>query len=300
MKIAEMPISVLAFDSEWERGDSILMLWTGETAYTFNVNRAILEKIEAYGLLSSFLAYPIVGVVAGREWITCGDDGSIESSHDAVEDPVPSLRHEVGADSDDRNLRRLINGVDRDEITWALRNVNLDPHRIPSLREFTLDPDDLISYGDRVAEDIRFGSQRDDLKGAVRLYRPFSVAANPDIYRGLPEEIDNIGPEITGPALLGLSRSSRSIMFYGHDVTLINEAGDSLFFSYPTGRSLSTLIPYWRVKYNGTEFYCFDPELSRLLMQLLPSSQIKYLREPQERVELLYAVAWQMSLGRWE
>src|SRR5690606_18751160 len=132
------------------------------------------------------------------------------------------------------------------------------------------------------------------------LYLSLSVPAHSEIYFSLSQLIDHIGPETTGPALLALSQNSLSIQCYGHTITLINEIVDSLFFCYPTRRLRSSLIPFWRVRYNEVALYCFDPRLSSLLTQLLPSSQIKYLLEPQERVDLRYAVAWQMSLGRWE
>lgn len=49
------------------------------------------------------------------------------------------------------------------------------------------------------------------------------------------------------------------------------------------------------IRYGGSEFRTFSVELARLLMQLLPND---YRSEREEKVDLLYAVAWQLGERR--
>lgn len=297
-KIAELPIPVLAFESVRFSEDSILGLWTGEAEYSFNVKRSTLTKVDAYGLLSPFLAYPVVAADVGTRWSTCGGGGSIETTHEALPDPLPSLRDEVRIDDDDGLSGVMINGVNLAELTWRLRSVNLDPHRLPSLREFTFDAEALLAYYERVADDLRYGNLRNDTVLLTTLYFPFTVGRRSDFFLGLPKKIQDIGPEITGPSLLNFEGMWASTSGYFETVALVNRIGDTLFCTYRSSRRPSRLIPFWTLRYGETEFRCFDPALSRMLTELLPEGRPD--RELEEKVDFLYAVAWQMGLGRWE
>ena len=297
-KIAELPIPVLAFETPRSGGDSILTFWTGDAEYSFNVKRSTLKKVDAYGLLSSFLAYPVVAADVGTSWSTCGGGGSIERTHEALPDPLPSLRDEVRINDVGELSGMMINGVNLAELTWRLRSVNLDPHRLPSLREFTFDAETLLAYDEQVADDLRFGRRRHDTVLLTALYFPFTVALRSDFFLGLPKGIQDIGPEITGQSLLKFEGMWGSTSGYSETVALVNRIGDTLLCTYWSSRRPSRLIPFWTLRYGETEFRCFDPALSRMLTELLPEDRPD--RGRKERVDFLYAVAWQMGLGRWE
>ena len=110
--------------------------------------------------------------------------------------------------------------------------------------------------------------------------------------------IDEVGPEIVGPALVAYEGMLTSTSFRSYRIALVNEIGDTLFCTFDTRSLISSVIPFWTISYGEAEFRTFNAHLSRMLTQLLPDDRTEWVRE--ETVDMLYAVAWQMGLGRWE
>lgn len=300
LKLAELPITVCAVERAWEGEGEVFRLWTGEGEYRYVVKTGLLERVDAIGTLSSFLVSPITRVEA-RSKTVVGIAGITESSYSSThqfgsdDTTQPLLRHEVRVD-DSPSRSGAAGGVDVESLTWALRSVNADSHHLPSLAEFDFDDADVLAYRERVATDIRETGSVEPAETwelYEKYYREYLPTVDRrDVFADLPSQIDAVSGCIVAASLLHTLRGGCGYHF--EEITFVNEEGDSLVIytsSSPYGPRPPLGLP-WTIRYGESEFRTFSVELACLLMQLLPN---EYRSEREEKVDLLYAVAWQLG-----
>ena len=113
-----------------------------------------------------------------------------------------------------------------------------------------------------------------------------------DVFADLPSQIDAVSGCIVAASLLHTLQGGCG--YHLEEITVVNGEGDSLVIytsSSPYGPRPPLGLP-WTIRYGESEFRTFNVELARLLMQLLPSD---YRSAREEKVDLLYAVAWQLG-----
>ncbi len=249
------------------------------------------------GFLSSFLAMPIATVSIEIANIGCSRSVRWAEEYEAIEEEnrLPSLRDEVKrseAEAEERT-RRSANGVDLDELRWALREVNDYPDRVPALSEFGFDAGDIHAYQDRIAQEIAIVERDKQLSNEAELiYYRSSYPINEKnraVYEGITRRIDDIGPDIMR-AVFGMKpRITSRLWTTVYDITLQSESGDEILCRLHAGSGTSHHYMQWTITVGDRRVEVYNLQLSRLLTTLLPEDRQQNLRK--ERVRLLYATA---------
>ena len=288
VKIFDLPFAVQGFDQVgWSREEGFLF-WSDGTAYRCDATGESFERIDAAGLLTRFLHHPIEWVSATDGYSGCGGGGVDNVDHEIVEvdAAVPSLLHEVRPAEERPEKIRRVNGIDLEDLTWALRSVDIDPWRPPSAVEFAFDAGDLRAYTERVTADIkrlREGSVSDFVD------YPAPTSDDYDIFTVLPTILDTLSPEIVRAALVAHRTEWRSTSSYSYRVTLVNAVGDTLICTFASDGPTQPFALPWTLRYGDAELQSYNVELARLLMKLLPEKE--YRTEREHKVDMLYVIA---------
>ena len=285
VKVVDLPFHVIGLDHIGWGSDEFLIFWSDQAAYRCRVSGDSLEQINAFGLLSGFLIHPIVRASVTEGHFGCYYRDVDEIDHDVVQVTIPSLLHEVGSAGERSEVTRQINGIDLEELTWALRSVNIDPWRAPSIDAFEIDEADLRAYAERVAADIEEG---DDDEWDFPDF-PTPTPDNRDIFTDLPALIDTLSPDAIRAALIEHRNRYTSSSSSSYDVTLVNTEGDTLHCSFTSNGPTQPFCLPWTIRYGDEEFQSYSVELARLLMKLLPEKE--YRTEREQKVDMLYVIA---------
>ena len=297
VKVADFDFEILGLDMGGGLFNQYLELWTGTETYRYDLRRGDVERFTAEGLLSSFLLHPIISATGVKGGYGCHGAGSRESvTHEAVEvdTTLPSLRHEHRPTSVRGEGRREVNGVDLEELTRALRSVNLNPDRVPSLDECLIPDEDLTAYVERVKREVAQWEEIQERGEENVLWYDLAWGALPtthsrDVYLGLVPGIDTVSPEVLREALRTHRDGSGWTFTSYARVTLVNEANDTLHISFSIdGMGQPFNLP-WKITRDTVEFRTYNIDLARLLMKLLPESE--WRRDVNENVQLLYVIA---------
>ena len=253
------------------------------------------------GFLSSFLALPIATVSVEIARVGCGRSVIWAEEYEAIEEEslVPSLRDEVKRFESDRegSTRRHANGVDLDDLRWALREVNDFPDRAPSLADIGFNAGDIRAYRDRIAREIARVEECRRLSNEAELiyYRSSSPIneENRAIYEGITRRIDDIGPEIMRSVLSRKPPYTSRLRNIVYDITLQSESGDEIICTLYAGSGTSRHYMPWVIRAGEKHVKVYNLELSRLLSSLLPEDRQRDVRK--EKVGLLYATATYLS-----
>ena len=285
-KIIDLPFNVHGLDHMGWGSDEYMLFWSDQGAYRCGADGDSLVRIDAHGLLSAFLHHPIKRASATERHYGCHGCSNGEVDHDVVRPAVPSLLHEMRPAEERSQGGGRINGIDVDDLMWALRSVDIDPWRAPSVDAFEIDEGDLRVYAERVASDVERGYESD---WDYFLDFPPPTPDNHDIFLDLPAILDTISPETIRAALIG-HRNGLDISITDHyDITLVNATGDTLYCSFTSdGPSQPFCLP-WTIRYGDAEFQSYSVELATLLMKLLPENE--YRSEREEKIDLLYVIA---------
>ena len=299
-KVADFPARVLRIDCNWWNRYRWLSVWTEEGEYQYNLETRELREVEPFGALTPFLAWPLAGIQASTSLAGCNGGRTREIEHQVsdVDVAVPSLRDEVRPMIDPTERGAAVNGVDAENLTRALQSVNQDPYRLPSFAEFNFDEEDLLAYQERVAENLEGLRDRAPLSElAMLVRRPFAPTLDEeDLYVGLPTMLDTLDSDILVPALFARMDAIRISGSTTYTVHLINVAADTLTCIFHRRGSRQPFNLPWTIRYGETEFRTFNIELARMLMKLLPED--RYRDEKEEKLDLLYAVAWRLAVIR--
>ena len=303
-KIVDLPVDILAFRNEHEKGTDICRIWTENGVYLYHEETRVLEEERAEGAISSFLSYPIVRTSAHtdpRGWLSERADGepsATERSRPRLRDEERSVNDGIGAGT------TMINGVRVDDLTDALRSVNRDPYRIPSLADFEIGDDAIDRFREEVDAwslyyRVKEAGDKETEPSFLERDQPILTPSERylPIYRALPDMIERVASNVVIDALndqrdRGHEESIGTVYVY-----LINEADDTLVCSHrghATDRQ-PLLLP-WRLAYRGEEFETFNPELARALTRLTKNAESRTIL--QDHVRLLYVVAQKIGERR--
>ncbi len=288
------------------RDGLVFRAWSEQGEYHFTSHDLSPVKVEAAGIISPFVAFPIVSAGGWQNTYGCVIRKPDTVEHPVeirqVESPTPSMKHEV---SPTRLLlveKREVNGVDLEDLRWALRHINVDPSRIPHLEEFGFSEEELIRYVDTLSADIE-KLHNPELEASalpyLRTTRPYGpLTDRSDIYRALPGLISSIGPDVVGPAI-SLRLATPLRVASRHRVVLVNEVEDTLICEFENHgyQPMPFNLP-WTIHYRGQSFLSFNPELARMLIALLPKETERNLAD--DARDLLYTIGWYLAEQRAE
>ena len=304
-KLIDLPFAAVGIDVVWEESREKVQLWTGDAIYLYDVKSGDVEEGTLSGFMSTFLYYSITGSAGSEGRYGCFGGSTREVSHDArpQEEPVPSLQHEVRPDRNDgEEAGGSINGVSIDDLTWALRDVNNDPHHGPDLSDLDLDEEDLQRYREAVASDRRDLEGKEETDFATFHFGPrrSPTMETIEIYENLPAILDTLDPATLRAALVACRDAWSSTSSSSYMVTLTNERSDTLRLSFRSSGPKQPFRLPWTIHYNDVQVRSYSIELARLLMPLLPDGDA--WDEGEEKVNLLYGVAWYLGgeVGSWQ
>lgn len=300
-KIFEVPFSVEGIDEEWVSSGKAVRLWSGGSLYLYDVKTGVLTEAVNSGFLGSFLFHDIATASGETGHYGCFGGGSETVDHEALDadQALPSLRDEVRPrERESKKSGMVINGVSTEDLIWALRSVNQQPHRAPDLLDLDLDQEDLRAYADRVASDRR-ALEGQEVAEEYDFIARFDNPSGPtgetiETYEALPRILDTLSPGVLRAALIARRDSWSSTNSSSNSVTLVNKVNDTLHIRFRTDGPDQPFSLPWTIEYGDEVVQTYSIELARLLMPLLPREG--EWDERGEKVELLYAVAW--YLGR--
>lgn len=288
IKVGDVDNDVVAIHySYWRR---CLVLWTTDDEFRYYDSSNVIERFSSYGLLSSFLARPIIGLSATRSYYGCFGGSTEEVMHpiSTSEDALPSLRHEHRPSGMDPDRRYYANGVDAEELTRVLRIVNTEPNVVPSLAECDVDHGDIAEYARRVKEGI--GTSW-DLAFAFERKTPEEKNQAKEFYLGLVNRFDTVRPNVVRAALMHHYNLWTSTATMSSTVTIVNDFNDTLLLSFSSsGPSQPYNLP-WTIQYGGEQFKTFNIDLARILMKMLPNQDEPVNVEDTENPHLLHVIA---------
>ena len=308
-KLTDLPIVVRDVESFWDRSvGRMLRFWSDDRVYRYHLAKGELEEVVAQGVIRPFLAAPIVGVAGRIRHSGCfgGNTEEIDHTPVDVEQAVPSMRDEVRVIAEAPRTRREINGVALEDLTWALRAVNADPYRVPTLEEFGIDEEALDLYREEIrdydtaiaaaaakkrGEEVNGEDIRWDLLTSWGRLGP--DARSITHCRALPDMMAEVDANLVRTALRTHKDLYGSTSSVAYTIDLVNENGDTLRCSFETDGPYTPYCLPWTISYRGEEFQTYSIDLARHLMQLLPNAD--EWSEQEAKVDLLFAVAWQMS-----
>ncbi len=299
-KVEDFPYDMYDIYSTGVFGESV-RLWNGRTEYRFQPERGRFEECDDVGFLTPFLDHAVVEVVAAEKSIGCfgGLLGKVHYSVAANDGGRKMLRStfEKGPILENATSRNSAHDVSLDDLIWHLRSLNSTPYRTHSLSDIEWDAADLKACVARVARDLTcLPWQLRDEDEVPPDFESAPVSPSCDqrgFYFMLPGILDRISPGIVRRALLGHTRAGYSTSGHLFTVTVVNDAAEELRFSFGTYGPKQPYNMPWEVEYNGHSFHTYNVELARLLMQLLPRAY--EWNEREEKVDLLYVVAWYLG-----
>ncbi len=207
-KIVDLPVDILAFRNEHEKGTDICRIWTENGVYLYHEETRVLEEERAEGAISSFLSYPIVRTSAHNDpwgWFS----ERVDREHSATESSRPMLRDEERSVNDGIGAgTTMINGVRVDDLTDALRSVNRDPYRIPSLADFEIGDDAIDRFREEVDAwslyyRVKEAGDKETEPSFLERDQPILTPSERylPIYRALPDMIERVASNVVIDAL---------------------------------------------------------------------------------------------------
>lgn len=277
IKIADFTFRVEGIDVRNHYQNAFAVLWSEDGAKLYDLENERLLPYVPSGFLSSFLAFPVVSGHAESGLRGCGggEETEAELMTTTDETPEPSLLYEHRPTDPEVGRVGAGGGIASAKLRRALEDLNHAPDYLPSFSDFQIGDEDLADYATIVEGACERIREYEEEYGPWQLRRTFYPDCdNRADFLAVASRFDTLSPQLIRSALSTYGESISITLWRSASVTLVNEVGDTLRFSASVeGGSQPYLLP-WTVTYGEEQFLTWDVRLARILLALLPESEI--------------------------
>jgi len=189
-----------------------------------------------------------------------------------VADTFISTRYE-------NKVRDFVRKINKTDLLSVLADVNLNPHDIPSLKDFSITESDKNSYFSMV-DKLPNNKRLDFYHGRKKI--------NKDFYCSIPDILDTLNNSVL-ESVLKQKESLTSSTTNWFDIKIVNKRDDTLIIKREYDiDNLPWCLP-WRVEYKGQYFSCYNIGLSRFINSCIP--QDFFGKQGFNNSQLLMAIA---------
>ncbi|MES2513265.1 MAG: hypothetical protein V4580_03945 [Bacteroidota bacterium] len=242
--------------------DSTAILWNGTKdnyLYSLKDHKAVLYT--PHIPINDFLKNRIIGFDINSGSRGCYHHVNYTVNYKRVNDSLVYIS-DNDIKSHETNPETFHYKTSSKQLDGILSSINLNPTRIPTLKEFYITADDKKNYVKLVNSRIRNKDDNDDIRISKE---------DKDYYYSVSTKLDTISNSIIG-AILDKNERIWSTTSNWFTMNIVNEYHDTLHIS--RNYYVNTLpwnLP-WKIEYKGLNFNCYDIELSRFIKNCIPDN----------------------------
>lgn len=257
--------------------DSAAILWDGRNSHIYSLKDHTSKRYLPEAPLNDFLKSPLVSFT-----INAGSRGCFHSYYDEVRyNTLNDSTFEAKSvlSSKEEKTVTFENKINKHDLLTVLKDINSNPHDIPSLKDFRITDSEIKNYLTMV--DNRLKNKESDI-----IHR--RKKTDRDFYYSVPTMLDTLNNSVLESVLKQTSGFTSTTTNW-FDIKIVNKKNDTLIIKREYHEDTFPWYRAWRVEYKGQYFSCYNVSLSRFVNSCIPEGF--FGKEEFNNSQLIMAIA---------